>query len=249
MKKDYYHILSLSSDAPDELIKTAYRTLCKKYHPDIYKGKDATLKTQEINEAYEILSTPAKRMAYDNTRGFSNTRNEETSSSTNTDINEQWNVITSNNPSLIEINYHLSKISRKLSTDFKNIVIKNNIQYGIEALAENLKNEFLQKHFGNDREIQEFALGYIYDNNTQAVKEINKIISSNYPDISYDELSSQIVYKYGLSEQAKSIFREQMRNEQYEHVKSELNSTSNSSQLSWFIWYIIIFALIRLFFS
>ena len=64
--KNYYKILGLSSaKASDEEIKSAYRTLAKKYHPDINKEPGAEEKFKEINAAYEILSDETKRRQYD----------------------------------------------------------------------------------------------------------------------------------------------------------------------------------------
>ena len=62
MAKDYYQILGVSKDAPQEDIKKAYRKLAHKYHPD--KGGDET-KFKEINEAYQVLSDQKKRSQYD----------------------------------------------------------------------------------------------------------------------------------------------------------------------------------------
>ncbi|MGL5519844.1 MAG: DnaJ C-terminal domain-containing protein [Metamycoplasmataceae bacterium] len=64
-KRDYYEILGLSKDASEQEIKTAYRKLAKIYHPDKNKNDDDDIKFKEINEAYEILSNPQKRKAYD----------------------------------------------------------------------------------------------------------------------------------------------------------------------------------------
>src|ERR671924_409865 len=61
--KDYYRILSVDRKADDKTIKSAYRKLARKYHPDVNKGQDARFK--EINEAYEVLSDPEKRRRYD----------------------------------------------------------------------------------------------------------------------------------------------------------------------------------------
>lgn len=66
MNKNYYKILGLSENATPEEVKAAYRKLAMKYHPDRNPDdKDATKKLQEINEAYEVLSDPAKRRTYD----------------------------------------------------------------------------------------------------------------------------------------------------------------------------------------
>jgi DnaJ-class molecular chaperone len=62
--KDYYKILGVDRKADEKAIKSAYRRLARKHHPDVAKGKDAE-RFKEINEAYEVLSDPAKRQRYD----------------------------------------------------------------------------------------------------------------------------------------------------------------------------------------
>ena len=64
--KDYYKILGVDRSASQKDIKSAYRKLTKKYHPDLNHGdKDAELKYRDVNEAYEVLSNPQKRKMYD----------------------------------------------------------------------------------------------------------------------------------------------------------------------------------------
>ncbi len=64
-QKDYYSIMGLKHDATEKEIKTAYRRLARKYHPDLNKEPDAEDKFKELGEAYEILKDPQKRKAYD----------------------------------------------------------------------------------------------------------------------------------------------------------------------------------------
>jgi curved DNA-binding protein CbpA len=64
--KDYYQILGVPRDADEKEIKAAYRKLARKYHPDVNPGdKVAEEKFKQINEAYQVLSDPEKRAAYD----------------------------------------------------------------------------------------------------------------------------------------------------------------------------------------
>ncbi len=63
--KDYYKILGVDRNADDKTIKSAYRRLARKFHPDVAKGKDKGEHFKEISEAYEVLSDPAKRRRYD----------------------------------------------------------------------------------------------------------------------------------------------------------------------------------------
>ena len=64
--KDYYEVLGVDRSASAEEIKKAYRTLAKKYHPDLNQGDDsAAQKFKEINEAYQVLGDDQKRHQYD----------------------------------------------------------------------------------------------------------------------------------------------------------------------------------------
>ena len=63
--KDYYETLGVARDASDADIKTAYRKLARKYHPDVSKAADAEARFKEISEAGEVLRDAEKRAAYD----------------------------------------------------------------------------------------------------------------------------------------------------------------------------------------
>lgn len=66
--KDYYAVLGVEPSAGDAEIKTAYRRLARKYHPDVSKEPGAEEQFKAVNEAYEALRDPQKRAAYDQLR-------------------------------------------------------------------------------------------------------------------------------------------------------------------------------------
>ena len=66
MKRDFYEVLGVDRKADDKKIKTAYRKLAKKYHPDMNPNdENAKKKFEEVGEAYAVLSDPEKRKMYD----------------------------------------------------------------------------------------------------------------------------------------------------------------------------------------
>ena len=64
-KRDYYEVLGVSKDASETEIKSAFRKLAKKYHPDVSKEPDAAEKFKEAQEAYAVLSDKQKKAQYD----------------------------------------------------------------------------------------------------------------------------------------------------------------------------------------
>lgn len=68
--QDYYKILSVAPDADSKTIKTAYRKLARKYHPDVSEHREAEEKFKQISEAYEVLKDPQKRAQYDELREY-----------------------------------------------------------------------------------------------------------------------------------------------------------------------------------
>jgi curved DNA-binding protein len=63
--RDYYKILGVERQASADQIKTAYRRLARKFHPDVSKEPNAEARFKEMQEAYEVLKDPQKRAAYD----------------------------------------------------------------------------------------------------------------------------------------------------------------------------------------
>ena len=64
-KRDYYEVLGVDKNASDAEIKSAFRKLAKKYHPDVCKEEGGAEKFKEAQEAYAVLSNPTERAKYD----------------------------------------------------------------------------------------------------------------------------------------------------------------------------------------
>lgn len=101
MVKDYYEILEVHPKASEEIIRKAYLTLAKKYHPDANKGNEnwATQKMKDLNEAFEVLGNLDKRREYDRnyfgsvtSQSNSSKRNESTNSSKTSQSNEAQSI-------------------------------------------------------------------------------------------------------------------------------------------------------------
>jgi curved DNA-binding protein len=68
--KDYYKTLGVPRDATQEVIKSAYRKLARKYHPDVSREAHAEIRFKEVGEAYKILKDPQTRLEHDQMSGF-----------------------------------------------------------------------------------------------------------------------------------------------------------------------------------
>src|SRR5680860_583128 len=64
-KRDYYAVLEITRTSTSVEVKSAYRKMARKYHPDINREDHAEERFKEVNEAYEVLSNPERRAAYD----------------------------------------------------------------------------------------------------------------------------------------------------------------------------------------
>ncbi len=122
--KNYYDILEVSSSATTAEIKTAYRKLARKYHPDINKNSDAIEKFKEITSAYEVLSNPQKRNEYNILKGiFPEEEKTAYSQSSNSNSSGSSKETSTNNKSTYKTNNQKSnsvnsKKSQKKSNKF-----------------------------------------------------------------------------------------------------------------------------------
>ena len=145
MEKNYYEILQVDKNASSEIIEKAYKTLVKKYHPDLQENnlkENYEEKIKKINEAYEILSDEEKRKNYDlNLKNnfipieeFNNLYNE------NINLKKQLNYLKN---TLSNINNYSNKINNE-KINYNNLnnynINKNNYE------KNNLNNNYSEKN-------------------------------------------------------------------------------------------------------
>ena len=143
MNKNYYEILQINQNASPEIIDKAYKTLAKKYHPDLQEEsnkKQAEEILKEINEAYEILSNPDKKALYDQ-----NLKNEAISQ-------EDYDEIYEENQNLKNAINHMqnSRYANPRTNTTNNSNINNNLN----------KNNYNQNNNRTFEEMQSYRIKY-----------------------------------------------------------------------------------------
>lgn len=206
MTKNYYKILGVLDDAESIVIRSAYKALAQKYHPDKWEGdlKEATHRMSEINEAYEVLSNEDKRKSFDETRGKS--EYQENSSNQNDllySVEADWKKVLEYFPQLMSTTQNLSKISKELEFTFKVILLENKSFDKSTEIAQQLEQHYLEKYFGADKEILRFAKKLILDNQKKAARELNQAVKLLGSDIDSALIINRIVSKFNLEANVK----------------------------------------------
>ena len=209
--KDYYAILGVHPTAEIAVIEAAYKALAKRYHPDVSQDnpEEAHRRMQEINEAHEILSNTTKRKEYEDLKGSGTQeaedffRGEEDVEPEYDPLDEDWKVALEYYPELEQYLNKLRRISWKLGYGFKAYIVDTKNYENGAKIYNQMYEEFVERYFGTNESIIEFANTLIETNNKQALKELNKVVK--VLDISQtfkktDEVISKIEKKYQLNE-------------------------------------------------
>ena len=160
MDKDYYSILQINRNASPEIIEKAYKTLVKKYHPDLQQTEESKKKSEEIlkdiNEAYNVLSNKTKKQEYDKTL-YDNTI-----SKYEFDRLYEQNQILKNKINILQNNYNINHLSNS-NIDRKNFSYANHSKK-VDELAK-------QKHASKlKKEIEQAKRQAYYDAYIQDLK-------------------------------------------------------------------------------
>jgi len=200
MDKDYYRILGVLDDAEDIVIKAAYKALAQRYHPDKWTGskEEATRRMADINEAYSVLSDPAKRKQYDNLRDQSAYEEEDDSDDLTSSIEKDWQVVTEYFPDLVEISQGLRKISSTLSSSYQIYMLETKNFRNRTQIAATLEDAFFEKYFGKNLKIKNFAKKLILMKRGDVAKELNTAVTLLGSDVDSQLVIKKLRNKYHL---------------------------------------------------
>lgn len=150
MNKNYYDILQINKNASPEIIEKAYKTLAKKYHPDLQpeeNKKQAEEILKDINEAYEVLSNSISKADYDNSlkENYISEEDYENLYNQNKILRSELNNIYENQRENLDNNIYYEDIENKNNNVYNNSFSQENADF-MRQQAENLKyQEELQK--------------------------------------------------------------------------------------------------------
>ena len=215
--KDYYSILGVPKEADDELIKATYLAISKIYHPDVYQGDKnfAEKRMKEINEAFEILSNNDKRKAYDDTYNNSdnssfddNNNFQDEQSNYQEIIKDSWKFATEYYPKIKELYKNLLKLNKNLAWQFQILCVETKSFDIADKLAKKLKQEWLVKYFGENKNIQNIALKAIEEKQLKVAKELNKavkLLGDNSHKVIIERLEEKFPEFFGINQMSSDI--------------------------------------------
>lgn len=208
--KDYYAILGVLPSAEDFVIRAVYRALSQRYHPDRYSGphEDANLRMSELNEAYAILSVPARRKEYDDLRGsntqagdsyFNGASSNEVPPSYDP-LEDDWNLASKYYPDLRELEARLSKISWRLAYSYRAYLLEAKVFEERKQVADAMEQQFMISYFGDNEKVLAFARGLIKSGNKPAARALNNVVRVLGSKLDPDRFTKQISLEFGLTE-------------------------------------------------
>lgn len=203
-KVDYYCVLGVAPDAPDFVIKAAYRALAQQYHPDRLSGDatQANSRMAAINDAYRVLGNAQSRTEYDRSRASAG-REQYAGDSEEDDaapafeaalheVEERWQVACSIYPDLIDHRARLSRISSSLAFSYVLIVLENRDYQHRAGIAQKMESDFLCRYFGNNAEVLDYAQFLILHKLKAAARALNRLVDVMGSNVDPDLLIGKI---------------------------------------------------------
>ena len=182
---DHYAVLGVSPSAEDVVIRAAYRALAQRYHPDKWGGdpKVANERMAEINAAFAVLSDAGKRKDYDQQRSaFDQSEpyfgaNGADDEPLNDPLIDKWKVAASIYPDLINLDKQLGIYSWRVAFAFRAYLLEAKDFENRKLIATGIERDYLERYFGKNTVIQNYAKKLLYSGQRNVALELNKIIS------------------------------------------------------------------------
>ena len=200
---NYYDVLGVSPAADDFVIKAAYKALAQRYHPDKFHGNakdaiDAEAKMRQLNEAYQVLSDPAKRRDYDVHFQQSAQQNQHNSQQKSEQAKQQedWAIALRFYPDLTELETRLGKIDSSLIAEFRSSLLASQQYEQRQRVASQLEQNYLEDYFGNDPLIVDFARELLLAGKRDGTKELNRMVKVVGDGVSPDKIIEQLEGEY-----------------------------------------------------
>lgn len=204
--KDHYSMLGVLKSADQEVIRSVYLALSKKYHPDVSSRPDAESFIRDLNEAYEVLGDPTKREEYDHEYDKSE---EQTSSFRSSDqdgsvfdlIKEDWSIVTDYHPSLELMRIDLARLSADQALVFVITLLEEKDFKSAEGVKKSLEASFLRKFFGADYALRGFARRLLIEGRQDIALELNNAIRVLGTQIEPEKVKGHLIEKHELDPQ------------------------------------------------
>jgi len=189
--------MGLDQSADLEVIKTVYRVLARKYHPDVYDGpkEKGEALFRELNKAFDVLSNQNRRTKYNESRNQSGERasnfntavisddDKDNASHYDSKIDQAWKIAERIYPDINNCRKRLGQINSTLAIAFTSFVVENKSFGNALSLANQFQEMFLSTYFGKDKRVQSLALELIIQNKKSLALDLNKIVKvTGIPD-------------------------------------------------------------------
>lgn len=211
MTKDYYSILGVLHDADAAVIKAAYRALAQRYHPDRWAGDaaEAHRRMAELNEAIAVVGDAQQRAAYDRSRtpgkqgdfaSGDDSAEEAVFSDALSEVEERWQIACSVFPDLSGYRERLGRISSSLAFSYVVGLLETKTFSERANVAAHLEHVFLERHFGTNQRVLEYARYLVFHGQRDAAKALNRLVDVLGSDVDASLLIGQIDAKYGIDD-------------------------------------------------
>lgn len=201
-EKDYYAVLGIMPDAEVVVVIAAYRALASLYHPDKWKGDvtEATRRMAEINVAYGVLGDAAKRKQYDASRKTSHSsfdaedeQRDEAFDSALSELEDRWQIAVCIFPDLTDIRKHLAKTAHRLAFAFVTVMLETKKFQDRRSVADFMENQFLEQHFGTDKQVIALAKELIQLGLKDAIIALNRYVDVLGSDVNPTTLIDRVM--------------------------------------------------------